>query len=218
MNPVRVLIVDDQSLIRDGLKTVLDLETNIRVCGVARNGVEAVGMISSLKPEVVLLDIRMPEMDGVQCTRVIKTDFPEIKVLMLTTFDDEEYIMNALAFGASGYILKDIEMNKLIEAILDVSQGKMVMPSQVAAKLARGLSKKISVKGICDTGGAEIDLTEREREIAGMLVQGFTNRQISAALYISEGTVRNYISNIYSKIGIGDRTKAVLYLKEKGIN
>lgn len=218
MNPVRVLIVDDQSLIRDGLKTVLDLEENIRVCGVARNGVEALSFIGSLKPEVVLLDIRMPEMDGVQCTRAIKTDFPDTKVLMLTTFDDEEYIMKALAFGASGYILKDIEMNKLIEAIIDVSQGKMVMPPQVAAKLARGLSKKISVKGFNDAGSDEIDLTDREREIAGMLVQGFTNRQISAALYISEGTVRNYISNIYSKIGIGDRTKAVLYLKERGIN
>lgn len=217
MDLIKVLIVDDQALLRDGLKTVLELEKDIKVLGTARNGNEAVELVGELSPHVVLLDIRMPEMDGVECTRLIKEKYPETKIIMLTTFNDEEYIIQALANGASGYLLKDIEIEKLVESVHDAVQGKMIIPNEVAAKLSSGLSRMTSVRKEESVQADGLDLSEREMEIARMLVQGFTNKQISAALYISEGTVRNYISNIYSKIGIGDRTQAVLFLREKGV-
>ena len=217
MNKIKILLADDQSLIRDGLKTVLELEKDLEVTGTARNGNEAVRMTEIMKPDVLLLDIRMPEMDGVECIKTVKKHHPEVKVIMLTTFNDDEYIVEALANGASGYILKDIELDKLIEAIHDAVEGKLIIYPEVAAKLAEGLSKLPSRKKEAEDSGWDCGFTEREREIACMMVQGFTNRQISSALYMSDGTVRNYISNIYSKIGIADRTQAVLFLKEKGI-
>lgn len=217
MNKIRILIADDQSLIRDGLKTVLSLEKDFEVVGTARNGTEACRMAELLYPDVLLLDIRMPEMDGVECTRIVKKKCPETKVIILTTFNDDEYIIDALANEASGYILKDIEVEKLVEAIHDAVQGKMIMLPEVAAKLAQGLSKISSRNREEGDISCDLDLSERERDIAGMMVQGFTNKQISSALYMSEGTVRNYISNIYSKLGTGDRTQAVLFMKDHGI-
>lgn len=217
MKEINVLIVDDQALIRDGLKTILELEKDIKVVGTCKNGVEAVKMTQVLSPDVVLLDIRMPEMDGVEAVKIIKNNHPEVKVIMLTTFNDEEYIIEALAGGANGYLLKDTEIDKLLETIHAAVEGRLTIQNEVALKLAEGLVKlnfmKKDNKGLAE----ELDFSEREKEIASMMVQGFTNKQISAALYITEGTARNYISNIYSKIEIGDRTKAVLYLKDKGI-
>lgn len=218
MNSIKLLLADDQSLIRDGLKTVLGLEKDIEVVGTARNGVEACRMTEILQPDVLLLDIRMPEMNGVECIKVIKKEYPGVKVIMLTTFNDDEYIVEALANGASGYILKDIEMEKLIEAIHDAVHGKMIMYSNVAARLAENLSKLPLGKKKEENVTYSLGFSAREKEIACMMVQGFTNKQISSALYMSEGTVRNYISNIYSKIGITDRTQAVLFLKEHGIS
>lgn len=217
MNKIKLLIVDDQTLMRDGLKTVLSLEKDLEVIGTASNGVEAIKFVEKSPPDVVLLDIRMPEMDGVECIKNIKKMFPNIKVIMLTTFNDEEYIIEALANGASGYILKDIEIEKLIQTIRDCAEGKTIMPHDVALKLAQGLSK-ISSNKKKDSSTAELDLSERELELASMMVQGFTNKQISMMLHISEGTARNYISTIYSKLGISDRTQAVLYLKEHGVS
>lgn len=214
MSIIKILIADDQSLIRDGLKTVLELEKDFDVVGTAKNGIEACKMTEKLNPDILLLDIRMPEMDGVECIKVIKRKCPATKVIMLTTFNDDEYIIEALANEANGYILKDIEMDSLIEAIRDAAQGKMIMPPEVAAKLAQGLNKISTRKKEGAVLQADLGLSEREKEIAGMMIQGFTNRQISSALYISEGTIRNYISSIYSKINIGDRTQAVLFLKE----
>jgi DNA-binding NarL/FixJ family response regulator len=212
--PVNIMIVDDQTLFRDGLKTVLDLEKNVSVITTAANGKEALLSLNlSSLPDLVLLDIRMPEMDGVETVKHIKQTYPEIKVLMLTTFNDEEYVIEALANGANGYVLKDIEIDKLVEAIDDAINGKMVLPPSVAAKLAEGLNKVVPQK----TSPALAELSEREKEIAIMLTQGFSNKQIAMALFISEGTVRNYISTIYSKIGVNDRTNAVLYLKNQGL-
>ncbi len=212
--PVNIMVVDDQSLFRDGLKTVLDLEKNISVIATAANGKEALlSLNSAVLPDLILLDIRMPEMDGVETVKQIKQAYPAIKVLMLTTFNDEEYVIEALANGANGYVLKDIEIEKLLEAIDDAINGKMVLPPSVAAKLAEGLHKIIPQK----SSPALAELSEREREIASMLTQGFSNKQIALALFISEGTVRNYISTIYSKIGVNDRTNAVLLLKNQGL-
>ncbi len=217
MKPIRIVIADDQPLMRDGLKTILELEKDFEISATARDGREAVQLADILRPDLMLMDIRMPGLDGVESVKAIKEKHPEIKVLMLTTFNDDEYIIQALAAGASGYLLKDIEVDSLVENIRNACSGNLVMPSAGAAKLAEGL-KKVTVKKAADPKLAELGFSDREKEIAGMLVQGFTNRQISSALYISEGTARNYISAIYEKIGISDRTKAVLYLKELGIS
>ncbi|HBF39987.1 MAG TPA: DNA-binding response regulator [Firmicutes bacterium] len=212
--PVNIMIVDDQTLFRDGLKTVLDLEKNVNVITTAANGREALLSLNAITlPDLILLDIRMPEMDGVATVKQIKQTHPEIKVLMLTTFNDEEYVMEALANGANGYVLKDIEIEKLVEAIADAVDGKMVLPPSVAVKLAEGLHKIIPPK----PSPALAELSDREKEMATMLTQGFSNKQIAMALFISEGTVRNYISAIYSKIGVNDRTNAVLLLKNQGL-
>jgi DNA-binding NarL/FixJ family response regulator len=216
MEQIRILIADDQALMRDGLKSILDLECDMKVIATAVNGLEASDMAQMLNPDVILMDIRMPGMNGVESVKIIKDKCPQSKVIMLTTFNDEEYIIDALASGASGYMLKDTEIDKLTEAIRDAFNGKMILPPTVAAKLAEGLSKIASRKKEDSLSGT-LNFSEREMEIAGMLVQGFTNRQISSALFISEGTVRNYISGIYGKIGVSDRTNAVLYLKDQGV-
>ena len=215
MEHIRILLVDDQALIRDGLKTILDLEQDFRVVAAAANGQEAIQTAEILHPDIVLMDIRMPGMNGVECVRAIKEKSPLTKVIMLTTFNDDEYIIDALASGACGYLLKDLEIKSLTEAIRDAFQNKMVIPPAVAEKLAAALAR---VAKKPDSPMAKThDFSERELEIAGMMVQGFTNKQISTALYITEGTVRNYISCIYGKIGISDRTKAVLYLTDNDV-
>lgn len=227
---IKVLIADDQTLMRDGLRTILELEENIEVVGTARDGAEALELCSRLTPDIVLMDIRMPNMDGVESTRRIKERHPDIVILILTTFNDDEYIVEALSRGASGYILKDIEGDDLIKAVIDASKGAFLLPSNVAVKLAQRLNRiqetynesqpgtgrenKINRDRESIVGKHTLDLSEREFEVAKMLAQGFTNKQISSALYISEGTVKNYVSSIYSKIEITDRTAAALYLKE----
>lgn len=213
---IRVLIADDQTLMRDGLRTILELEENIEVVGTVRDGAEALELCLRLQPDIVLMDIRMPNMDGVECTRLIKEKYPSIVVLILTTFDDDEYIVEALSHGASGYLLKDIEGDDLIKAVIDSSRGSFLLPSNVAMKLAQRINSKNEIKPALKSTKTEtkLDLSQREIEVAKMLAQGFTNKQISSALYISGGTVKNYVSNIYSKIGITDRTAAALFLKD----
>ncbi|MBU5592026.1 response regulator transcription factor [Clostridium sp. MSJ-4] len=208
---IRVLIADDQTLMRDGLKTILDLEDDIEVVATCENGEQAIEQAIKLHPDVILMDIRMPVMNGVESVKKIKTSLPKIAVIMLTTFDDDEYIVEALSNGASGYLLKDIPADKLIEAIRDSLKGQLFIPTNIAAKLVAKLSHKESSKEILKK---KLDLSEREIEVSSLLIEGHSNKQIAAKLFISEGTVKNYISNIYSKIGISDRTKAVLFLKE----
>ncbi|MGH4122171.1 MAG: response regulator [Clostridium sp.] len=220
MDKIRVLIADDQTLMRDGLKTILELEEHIEVVGLAKDGVEALKLCSETRPQVVLMDIRMPNMDGVQCTKLIKEVYPNIVILILTTFDDEEYIVKALSNGATGYILKDIEGDGLIKAVQDAYTGAFILPSKIAMVLAgkivkeyrhedENIIKKNETKLLSSFG-----LSEKETEIAKMLAQGFTNKQIASSLYISGGTVKNYVSNLYSKIGISDRTSAAIYIKD----
>jgi DNA-binding NarL/FixJ family response regulator len=197
---------------RDGLKTILELEDDIEIVGMAENGLDAYETAGAARPDVVLMDIRMPVMDGVESTRLIKRDFPETVVIILTTFDDDEYIIQALSNGASGYILKDIPGDKLIDAVRDSIKGNLMMPAHIASKIAARLSLLSNPKSVID----DLDQTfsEREKEIIDLLIKGLNNRQISASLHITEGTAKNYISAIYSKIGISDRVKAVVYLKE----
>lgn len=212
MDNIKVLIVDDQTLMRDGLKTIIELEDNMEVIGTAKNGEEAINVCKNYLPDVILMDIRMPVLNGVECTKIIKTLYEKVKILILTTFDDEEYIIDAIANGATGYILKDIEGDDLIKAINDAYKGSFMMPSQIAQKIARKLKnttnvtreQKESLKGFSD----------REIEIAKAMTSGLSNKEIAAILFISEGTVKNYVSNIYSKLGSSDRTVIVLKLKK----
>ena len=185
----------------------------MEVAGMAENGMQAYEMAGRLHPDLVLMDIRMPVMDGVESTRLIKKEYPSIVVIMLTTFDDDEYIIQALRFGANGYLLKDIQGNKLIEAVRDSVTGSMLIPSNIAVKLAARLSCMSPQQNLQDKGSIP-EFSEREMEIVRLMVKGYNNRQIASALYITEGTAKNYISSIYSKIGTNDRTNAVILLKE----
>lgn len=209
MKKIRMIIADDQTLMRDGLKTIFDLEDDMEVIATAENGEQALLLTQQLHPDIVLMDIRMPVMDGVESTRLIKKQFPEVIVIILTTFNDEEYIIQALSFGASGYLLKDMPGERLIQAVRDSITGSLMMPSSVAAKLAGRLSNMRS---------AEMErlkeLSEREIEIARLIVEGKNNRDIANRLFITEGTVKNYISAIYNKVGTNDRAKAIQRLKE----
>ncbi|OPJ62260.1 response regulator transcription factor [Clostridium oryzae] len=211
MEKIKVLIADDQTLMRDGLKTILELEDNIDVIGLAANGEEVLSICKMRVPDVVLMDIRMPKMDGVECTKKLKKLNAEIKVLILTTFDDIEYIVQALNYGAAGYILKDIEGDELIKTINAVSKGNLMLPVNIAQKLASQISTGTAAS---EEKKKFTDFTDREIDIAKMLAEGFNNRQISSYLYISEGTVKNYISNIYAKLGTSDRTAAAIAIKK----
>lgn len=212
MDKINILIADDQTLMRDGLKTILELEENFNVLGTARNGEEVLEFCKNKELDLVLMDIRMPNMDGVKCTKLLKTLYPKVKVLVLTTFNDTEYIIEALNYGAVGYILKDIEGDELIKAINDAYKGSLMLPSSVARKLAEGLSKGTIIVNHKEKRLLK-DFSEREEEIAKMIAAGFNNKQIASSLFISEGTVKNYISNIYGKLGTSDRLEAAKLLK-----
>jgi DNA-binding NarL/FixJ family response regulator len=212
MDKIKLLIVDDQTLMRDGLKTILEIEDNMDVIATAKNGQEAIEACREFKPDLVLMDIRMPGMDGVESTKIIKELYPEIVILILTTFNEDNYIIDALAYGASGYILKDIDGDDLIKAINDAHKGSFMLPSDVAIKIAKRLTAANVVTE--EQKRSLADFTEREIEIAKMVALGFNNKQIAATLYISEGTVKNYISSIYLKLGTSDRMAAALTIKK----
>lgn len=218
MNKIKIVIIDDQTLMRDGLKTILDLEDDMEVIGAAENGKKALEIVESLKPDVVLMDIRMPELNGVEATRLIKEKYPSTVVLILTTFDDEDYIVDALCNGASGYMLKDMHGDKLIQAVRDGYEGNMIMQSNIAAKLAARLSKNFSQKEQDNKLNLDdFDLTEREIEIGKLIASGLTNKDISEKLFISLGTVKNYVTNIYNKLGVANRAAAVIHLRKLGL-
>ncbi|MDF2686187.1 MAG: yfiK [Clostridia bacterium] len=211
MSIIRILLADDQTIIRDGLRALLEMNADIKIIGEAGNGREAYEKTTELCPDVVLMDIRMPETDGVEATRLIKKDLPNTIVIVLTTFDDDDYIIKAMTYGASGYLLKDIGSEKLIEAIHDGLSGNIILPGRVAAKITSRLSQNSS------SNVTPQDFTEREIEIIRLLMLGKSNREISETLFLSIGTVKNYISQIYLKINVNNRTNAVLVFKKLGL-
>lgn len=212
MDTIKVLLVDDQAILLDGIKAILETDNQIKVIGVAMNGEEALKCIAREIPDVVLMDIRMKDMNGVECTRRIKKTWPQVTVVILTTFDDEEYIMDALRLGACGYLLKDINAGRLLQAVKDAYRGDTILPGKVAAQIVKRLSEPRMSKE--DMVKKQLGFTDREAELAIMLAQGFTNKQIAAALYLSEGTTKNYISSIYRKLNVEDRTLAAVKLRE----
>ncbi len=212
MEKIRIMIADDQPLMCDGLKTILENEEGMEVVATAGDGLKAYELGCQLKPDVILMDIRMPVMDGVESVRLIKRQHPEIIVIILTTFDDDEYILDALANGANGYLLKSIQTEKLIRCVKDSVAGIFSMNKDIAAKLAASLSRGNTVTAKRENFISE--LSDRESEIAGLIAQSYSNREIAEKLFITEGTVKNYISTIYEKIGTNDRVKAAKMLGE----
>lgn len=208
---VRVLIADDQTLFRVGLARLLEEDPRVDIVGQAGDGVEAVKLAGSLKPDVVLMDLKMPNVDGIEATRQILANHPDVKVLLLTTFDADNHVIQALKAGASGYILKDSRPDSIVSSLLAVMAGERVMASAVANRVLEMLTGTTTPKEFYD------GLTGREIEILKLLAGGMANKQIAYKLKISEKTVRNHVSNMYEKLNIYDRSQAVLYAVRKGL-
>ena len=209
---IRVLLADDQSILADGIKSVLSSCPDLEVVGIASDGFEALKLVDSSDPDVVLMDIRMPNMNGVIATQEIKRRRPDVKVLILTTFDDSDYILNAINNGASGYLLKDTSSAALIDAIKNAYGGDTILPAKIAKRIADAARMVSSDREIKLKRG--FGLSDREVEIAVMIYEGFTNKQIASALKLTDGTARNYISSIYEKMGAASRNDAIARMKE----
>ena len=209
---IRVLLADDQSILADGIRSVLSSCDEIEVVGIAADGFEALELLEKCKPDVILMDIRMPNMNDVIATQEVKRRHPEVKVLILTTFDDSDYILNAINNGASGYLLKDTSSAALIDAIRNAYAGDTILPAKIARRIADA-AKMVSTDREIRLKRA-FSLSDREVEIALMIYEGFTNKQIASALKLTDGTSRNYISAIYLKLGVSSRGDAVAKMKE----
>ena len=209
---IKVLLVDDQQDLVQELRSVLETDPQIQVVGTACDGFDALQKIQQNLPDVVLMDIRMPNMNGVVATERIKATFPDVKVVILTTFDDSDYILNAINHGASGYLLKDIGANKLISAVKNAYEGDTILPAKIARHITSA-AKNVAADREIKLSRAFM-LSDREIEIALMIYEGFTNRQISAALMISEGTTRNYVSSIYEKMECENRADTIRKMAE----
>ncbi len=214
---INVLIADDQELIRQSLQIVLDNKEGIHVTDAVADGQEVIQSIRKEKPDVVLLDIRMPKLDGVQCTQIIKENYPQIKVIILTTFDDDEYVYNALKFGASGYLLKGVSMDELENAIKTVYSGKAMINPDIATKVLRLFSKMAQTDYTIPVGNKAADeLTDTEWKIISCVETGATNKEIAETLCLSDGTVRNYLSAILNKLNLRDRTQLAIWAVQMG--
>jgi len=209
--PVRVLIADDQTLFRSGLARLLNDDPRVEVVGEAVDGEDAARQATLLRPDVILMDIKMPNSDGVQATQRIMAENPAAKVLILTTFDTDSYVLQALKAGASGYVLKDSRVESIVSSIIAVVAGERVMSSSIANMVLDLLAGASNGKEFYD------GLTARELEILKLLAAGIANKQIAFRLKISEKTVRNHVSNMYEKLNIADRAQAALYAVRKGL-
>ncbi|OQY38833.1 MAG: hypothetical protein B6229_05020 [Spirochaetaceae bacterium 4572_7] len=215
MDNIRILIVDDQILFAESLKTVLETRGDgIEVVSIASNGKEAVKMAEIHNPDLILMDIRMPEMDGVKATKIIRENHPQIKILMLTTFDDDEYIHDALNYGATGFLLKNTPPMELIASIHAARNGLVLISPSVAKHLTDGMSNNLKMKKnsnlLANHPEWYLKLSKREKQVLKLLFNGLDNREIADELYIAEQTVKNHVSLIYSKMGTHDRRSTIL--------
>jgi len=204
--PIRVLVVDDQQLIREGIASLLSLQDGMEVVGTAADGREAIERAVELAPHVVLMDVRMPAMGGVEAVAALRERVPQCRVVMLTTFDDERYVVDALRAGASGYLLKDLPSKELAAAIRLTHAGVAQLDPAAAARLAAA-----------STRPASQTLSEREVQVLRLVAAGLTNREIGQRLYLSEGTVKNHVSKVLERLGLRDRTQAALYARDHGL-
>lgn len=213
---IRLLLVDDQRLMRDGLRILLELESDFEVVGEAENGAQALEAYQHLSPNVILMDIRMPVMDGVETTRRLREMDPNSKVIILTTFDDNEYVFEGLRAGALGYLLKDVSGEELADAIRKVAAGGSMIEPSVARKVVAEFARLAPATSEAAEHLIE-PLSEREIEILKLVSHGLTNKEIAAKLYLAEGTVKNYVTSILQKIDARDRTQAAIRARELGL-
>ncbi|MFC5603598.1 response regulator [Sporosarcina koreensis] len=213
---IKIMIVDDQPLVREGLGTLLGLRPGIEVVGMAEDGIDALHKALELLPDIVLMDIRMPGVNGVEGTRLLKDRLPDVKVLILTTFNDSEYIFDALEEGASGYLLKDMPTDTITQAILTVHHGGVVLPKDFTSQVLTELRMKSHNSPVELPKGIQ-DLSNREVEVLTHLGEGLNNKEIADVLFITEGTVKNHVSNVIQKLGLRDRTQAAIYAVRYGI-
>lgn len=209
---IKVLIADDQELIRQSLSIVLNTKEGIEVTDTVANGQEVIASVRKNRPDVILMDIRMPKMDGVQCTKIIKDNYSEIKIIILTTFDDDEYVYNALKWGASGYLLKGVSMDGLTNAIRTVYNGQAMINPDIATKVVRLFSQMAKADYVVDVDQKRTEnLTKTEWKIINEVGRGSSNKEIAENLNLSEGTVRNYLSGILNKLEFRDRTQLAIW-------
>ncbi len=215
MGRIRILLVDDQAMFREGLRTLLATQPDFEVVGEAANGEEALRLCSSERPEIVLMDLRMPILDGVAATRRIRAAHPDTRVIVLTTFDDDEDIFEGLRAGAVGYLLKDAGSPKLFEAVRATARGESFLQPSVAARVVAEFAR---LAGQASRAAAPVEpLSDRELDVLRLVAQGASNKEIAGALFIAEGTVKNHLTNIFSKLDVRDRTQAALRARELGL-
>ncbi|MGH2586266.1 MAG: response regulator [Dehalococcoidia bacterium] len=208
---IKVLLVDDHAVVREGLRTYLDLEERLEIIGEAANGREAVDKVRVLQPDVVLMDLLMPVMDGITATKAIKEFAPEVKIIVLTSFQDDEHIMPAIEAGATGYLLKDVSAPELVKAIEGAFQGQAQLHPEVARKLMEQVRQPRRRQDPAE------ELTPRERDVLGLIASGMSNKEIARELVMTERTVKGHVSNILGKLGLQDRTQAALYAVRHGL-
>jgi DNA-binding NarL/FixJ family response regulator len=212
---VRVLICDDQTVVREGLAAIVSTDPEIEVVGLASQGRQALELVPEARPDVVLMDLKMPVMNGVEATQRLGSQFPSVRVLILTTYADEEWVLDAVRAGAAGYLLKDTRRDDLLAAIKGTAQGKSFVDPGVAGKLMRQVAAA-PAPATPDESQFEA-LTERELEVLKLLVQGHSNPEIAKRLYLAPGTVRNYVSVVLQKLGVSDRTQAAVVALQRGL-
>lgn len=214
---IRVLLVDDQALFREGLRTLLSLHEDLDIIGEAANGQEALEAATALRPDVILMDLRMPVLDGVAATRRLKESSHPARVIVLTTFDDDETLFDGLRAGAVGYLLKDVSSDKLVEAIRAAARGESFLQPSIAAKVLAEFNRLEERAATAPPPALVEPLSDRELEILRRVAAGDSNKEIAAVLFITEGTVKNHVTNILGKLGVRDRTQAALRARELGV-
>ena len=216
-NEITLVLADDHAVVRSGTRELLEQQPDLKILGEASNGEQAVKMAQEFKPDVIVMDVRMPKMTGIEATRKIKSDYPDVKVLVLTAHDDDEYVFALLQAGANGYLLKTAEIDELVKAIRTVASGQSALAPEVTGKVvAQFASGKSLPEALNDTQDQYDGLTERELGILELVGKGLSNKQIGKQLFISDRTVQAHLSNIFSKLGVNSRTEAVMHAVRKG--
>ena len=215
---IKIMIADDQELIRESLRIVLNINPDMEVIGVTENGQETIDLVRAKKPDVILMDVRMPILDGVQCTRLIKEAHPEVRIIILTTFDDDEYVYNALKYGASGYLLKGVSVPELTQAVRTVVSGGAMINPNIALKVVKLFSQLAQGNfSVPVEEGAAALLSRTERKVTLLVGRGLSNKEIAEKLCLSEGTVRNNLSTVLSKLALRDRTQLAIWAVQTGM-